>query len=112
MIGTIINAYHNQNGKNDTLIICSKMFHRFNAVVKRDESTKHQHRPVSYDRLSNNIPMGYDSPSSPRYSADRSSYPGQGNEDPRRTGSSGYSPGVGYSVSHIAGKKPESILPY
>lgn len=56
--------------------------------------------------------MGYGTSSSPAYSADRSSYSGQGNQDSRRTGSSGYNPGVGYSVSHVGAKKPESIIPY
>ncbi|XP_049866457.1 pro-resilin-like [Pectinophora gossypiella] len=83
--------------------------HGFNAVVRRDEP---KHSGInSFNPLSNNVHEGYDAVSQSRYSPDRSTFSGQASQG--HSGSSGYNPGVGFSVDHAAGpSRGESVKPY
>lgn len=93
------------------------IFDRFNAVVRRNEPSRHQHShsDTSYGPLPSNSRDGY------RATPLNSGYipesgfpnPGHGNEHPSYPGSSGsFNSAVGFSVKHVMELKKDQLKPF
>ncbi|KAL0840245.1 hypothetical protein ABMA28_015532 [Loxostege sticticalis] len=91
--------------------------HGFNAVVRRNEPSRHQHShsDTSYGSLPSNSRDGY------RATPLNSGYipesgfpnPGHGNEHPSYPGSSGsFNSAVGFSVKHVMELKKDQLKPF